>query len=95
MSRGGRPSADSTACVAVGEAVTACEPWDAGAAKVFETTRDSEVEHLNLFADAMRHLDALKDAKTFFVCNVCGYTTEVKLPLCPSCRDQHPMEPVQ
>ena len=43
----------------------------------------------------MRHLDALKDAKTFFVCNVCGYTTEVKLPLCPSCRDQHPMEPVQ
>lgn len=77
------------------DAITACEHSDPDAAKVFDTTRDAEVEHLNLFSDATRHLDALKDAKTFYVCDVCGYTTDVKLPLCPSCRDQHAMEAVK
>jgi rubrerythrin len=76
------------------EAVAACQKSDPDAAEVFDTTRDAEVEHLNLFADAARHLDMFKDAKTFYVCSVCGYTTNVKLPLCPSCREKHAMAPV-
>jgi len=28
----------------------------------------------------------MKDAKSYYVCLACGYTTEVKLPFCPSCR---------
>ena len=76
-------------------AIDACKQSDPQIANMFDVTRDAEVEHLNLFGDAVRHLDNLKEAKTFYVCNVCGYTTDVKLPLCPSCREQHAMEPVQ
>ena len=77
------------------EAINACQDADPAVAKLFDVTRDAEVEHLNLFSDATRHLDNLKDAKTFYVCDHCGYTTDVKLPLCPSCRDQHAMVPVE
>jgi len=55
-------------------------------AKVFDQTRDSEVEHANLCTAAARDLDAMKDPKTFYVCGRCGYTTDVKLPFCPACQ---------
>jgi len=61
-------------------------------AKVFDQTRDSEIEHLNLCDAAARHLDSMKEAKTFYVCGKCGYTTDVKLPFCPAC--QHKEAPV-
>ena len=55
-------------------------------AKLFDTTRDVETEHANLCANAMTHMDDLKSPKTFYVCGHCGYTTDVRLPLCPLCR---------
>jgi rubrerythrin len=59
--------------------------------KVFDQTRDTEVEHANLFNNASRQLDSMKAAKTYYVCEHCGYTTDVELPLCALCRDRdHP-----
>lgn len=55
-------------------------------AKLFDVTRDVETEHANLCSTAMHQLDTLKEAKTFYVCGHCGYTTDVRLPLCPLCR---------
>ena len=59
-------------------------------AKLFDQTRDSEVEHANLCSAASRDLDSMKDAKTFYVCGKCGYTTDVKLPFCPACQHKAP-----
>ena len=61
---------------------------DTEAAKLFDNTRDAETEHLNLDNDASRNLAQMKDAKSFYVCPLCGYTTEVKLSFCPCCRGQ-------
>ena len=74
------------------EAIEACNlPGATDIAKVFDQTRDSEVEHANLCNGAARDLDSMKDAKTFYVCGQCGYTTDVKLRSCPSCmRKQAP-----
>jgi rubrerythrin len=49
------------------------------------------VEHANLCSAASRDLDSMKEAKTFYVCGKCGYTTDVKLPFCPAC--QHKVAP--
>jgi rubrerythrin len=76
------------------EAIEACKEWDPDMSKLFDVTRDAETEHFNLFADAARNVNALKEPATFYVCEVCGYVTSIKLPLCPSCRDQHAMDPV-
>lgn len=61
---------------------------DSEAAKLFDTTRDAETEHLNLDSDASRNLSKMKEMRSYYVCPDCGYTTEVKLPFCPSCRGQ-------
>ena len=75
------------------EAIETCNLHGAtDIAKVFDQTRDSEVEHANLCNAAARDLDSMKDAKTFYVCGKCGYTTDVKLPFCPAC--QHKQAPV-
>ena len=68
---------------------TANDDNDPGVAKVFDETRDAEVEHGNLCNEALRHLDDMKTAHEYYVCEHCGYTTNVRLPLCPSCRDTH------
>jgi len=60
-------------------------------AKVFDQTRDSEVEHANLCATAARDLESMKEPKEFYVCGKCGYTTDVRLPFCPAC--QHKKAP--
>ncbi|HYR28755.1 MAG TPA: ferritin family protein [Thermoanaerobaculia bacterium] len=74
------------------EAVETCiEYGTAEIAKVFDQTRDSEVEHNNLCSAAARDLDSMKAPKTFYVCGKCGYTTDVKLPFCPAC--QHKVAP--
>ena len=61
-------------------------------AKIFDQTRDSEVEHNNLCQAAARNLDSMKQDKKYYVCNECGYTTDVKLPLCAACRSKEPPE---
>ena len=74
------------------EAVEACRLHGAAdVAKIFDQTRDTEVEHANLCNTAARDLASLKEAKTFYVCAKCGYTTDVKLPFCPAC--QHKVAP--
>ncbi len=60
-------------------------------AKTFDETRDVEVEHANLAADALRNLSDMKTSHEYYICERCGYTTNVRLPLCPSCRDGHPL----
>jgi rubrerythrin len=60
-------------------------------AKTFDQTRDTEVEHANLFANALRNLNAMKEHKDYFVCDRCGYTTDIDLSLCALCRNnEHP-----
>lgn len=60
---------------------------------MFDQTRDTEVEHANLFNTANRQLEKLKQSKHYFVCGECGYTTDVDLPLCALCRvREHPRQ---
>jgi rubrerythrin len=69
------------------EGIQACTSnHDAEAAKVFDETRDAEVEHANLCAEAGRKLEQMKDAKQYAVCEHCGYTTNLRLGFCPLCR---------
>lgn len=75
------------------EAVETCNLYRATEiAKIFDQTRDSEAEHGNLCNAAARNPESMKEAKTFYVCGKCGYTTDVKLPYCPAC--QHKVAPV-
>lgn len=77
------------------EAIETCNVRGAAEiAKVFDQTRDTEVEHANLCNTAARDLESMKDAKTFYVCGECGYTTDVKLPFCPACQRRHPPDAV-
>lgn len=64
-------------------------------AAVFNETRDAEVEHGNLCAAAVRNPALLKSGRTYYVCAECGYTTDIRLPLCPSCRKREPPEAVE
>lgn len=64
-------------------------------AKLFEVTRDTETEHANLLASATNSLEKLKQPKAYWVCDDCGFTTDVRLPLCPSCRASHELERVE
>ncbi len=74
------------------EAVDTCDLHGQHAlAKIFDQTRDTEVEHSNLCAGAARNLESMRQAKVYYVCGKCGYTTDVKLPFCPSC--QHDVPP--
>ncbi|MGZ8868088.1 MAG: rubrerythrin family protein [Thermoanaerobaculia bacterium] len=73
------------------EAVETCKLHRANdLAKIFDQTRDSEVEHNNLYQAAARNLESMKQAKAYYVCDGCGYTTDVKLPICPACRSKEP-----
>jgi rubrerythrin len=75
------------------EAVQTCRSHGAPeAAKVFDQTRDSEVEHANLCAAAGRDMNAMKQEKAFYVCGHCGYTTDVKLGFCPSCQKREALD---
>ena len=73
------------------EAIETCKAHGAAdAAKVLDQTRDSETEHANLCSAAARDVESMKQRKTFYVCGKCGYTTDVKLPFCPSCQHKQP-----
>ena len=59
--------------------------------KVFDQTRDAEVEHANLMTAAARQMNLMKEDKPYYVCDDCGYTSDLELPLCALCRDRdHP-----
>lgn len=78
------------------KAIETCK--DLGAtdvAKIFDQTRDTEVEHANLCKTAARNLESMKEPKTFYVCNKCGYTLDVKLPFCPACQHKHAPDAVE
>lgn len=57
-------------------------------AKAFDQTRDSEVEHANLCRSAARDMASLRESRSYHVCAKCGYTTDVKLPVCPVCQQK-------
>ena len=68
---------------------------DDNVAKLFDQTRDTENEHMNLLADASRNVEKMRQPKTYYVCDKCGYTTDVKLGFCALCRNDerpHPFE---
>ncbi len=77
------------------EAIETCNKNGAAEiAKVFDQTRDSEVEHANLCNAASRNPSSMKEPRTFYLCAKCGYTTDVKLAYCPSCQHKHPLAAV-
>lgn len=73
------------------EALRACEAArDAEVKKIFDQTRDVEAEHANLFNAASRSLSS-KTAKTYYVCDRCGFTSDLDLQFCVLCRvKDHP-----
>ena len=69
------------------EAIDVCTLHGAAdVAKIFDETRDTEVEHANLCNAAARDLQSMKEPKVFYVCGRCGFTTDVKLRSCPGCQ---------
>lgn len=58
------------------------------AVETFNLAKTAEAEHAKLYTQASNNLDKLKgtSGKTYFVCSVCGYTTEkIDFAKCPSC----------
>jgi rubrerythrin len=57
------------------------------AMRTLNLAKIAEAEHAKLYQGALDNLDAWKgDAKIFYVCTVCGYTTtDPSLEKCPSC----------
>lgn len=61
------------------------EDGETAAALVFSQARDVEAGHANLYKKALDHLIAQRYTE-YYVCTVCGYTTERKIPeTCPIC----------
>lgn len=56
-----------------------------GAVRTFEYARTAEAEHFKLFAAAAKNLENMRDATTYYVCPMCGYTTHDPQTKCPSC----------
>lgn len=56
------------------------------AEKSFKGALAVEADHAKLYQQALDNLDSWKDAKTFIVCEVCGYTSmNMDLKQCPIC----------
>lgn len=69
------------------------EAGDENLVTMFDQTRDTEVEHANLFQTAGRQLEQLKKSKHYFVCDKCGYTSDFEMSICALCRvNKHPHE---
>lgn len=56
------------------------------AVRTFDYAVTAEEEHANLYKSALDNLDAWKEARPFYVCSVCGYTTtNLDFQKCLSC----------
>jgi rubrerythrin len=56
------------------------------AVRTFNLAKTAEAEHANLYAKALEAPDTMKEAKNFYVCTVCGYTTtNLDFKKCVSC----------
>jgi rubrerythrin len=58
------------------------------AIKTFNEARTAETEHAKLYTAALGNMDQLQGStgRTYYVCTVCGYTTEkLDFAKCPSC----------
>lgn len=75
------------------EAIHTCDQvGDKDVKTLFDQTRDVEAEHANLFNSASRTLSS-KTSKTFYVCDRCGFTSDLDLQFCVLCRTrEHPRE---
>lgn len=66
----------------------ALQDGDKEASACLELARTTEIEHLNLYVALANSRDptALKEARTYHVCQACGYTTDAPLRGCPACK---------
>jgi len=56
------------------------------ALRTFNFAKTAEAEHAKFYQAALDSLDTWKEVKTFYVCSVCGYTTNnMDFEKCPSC----------
>ncbi|MDD3586750.1 MAG: hypothetical protein PHQ75_06165 [Thermoguttaceae bacterium] len=52
----------------------------------FHGSMQTEIEHARLCKEALENLEEWKKARAFFVCSMCGWTTEGPRPgSCPVC----------
>ena len=64
---------------------------NAAALRTFQHALEAETEHARLYTEAFNHLEQMRSAATYFVCAVCGYTSEeLTFARCPVC--MHPKE---
>lgn len=54
--------------------------------RTFRFARAAEVEHARLYREALQDLESMKASQTFYVCPVCGFTTQnPDSEPCPTC----------
>jgi len=65
---------------------------NAAAVRTFRFALDAEAEHAKLYTEALNNMEAQRRTTTFYVCIVCGYTTEdamlVRCAICNSPREK-------
>ena len=58
----------------------------AEALRTFRYARAAEVEHAKLYAAALEDLESMKAGRVFYVCPICGFTTQnPDAEPCPTC----------
>lgn len=58
------------------------------AVRVFQYARTAEIQHVKLFSAAIKNLNKMTaESHLYYVCNVCGYTSERPIEPCPGCSD--------
>ena len=50
---------------------------EADAIRTFTYALKTEAEHARLYSFALNHMEKMRSAKTWYVCQVCGYTVEI------------------
>jgi rubrerythrin len=56
------------------------------ALRTFTYALAAEAEHAKLYAEALRDLENMRASRAFYVCPVCGFTTQsADLKACPTC----------
>lgn len=64
---------------------------DQDAARVFQYIRTAEIQQAKLFRGAIANLrNMTAESHLYYVCGVCGYTSEHPTKPCPGCSDPNP-----